>query len=276
MSTIIVLTDFTASSRNALDYACSFLPASTNILLLNIYPTPFSYSGDGVALASIGDGWNQNQEELETELEWAHEKYPEHSIHYKEIMGELIPELEEEAADQNAVMVITGNPDKGNGTRFWEIDILNMLTDLSLPVMVIPKNVQYRPVKNIGFAFKPENITNLTPIYSIEKLVRFTGAKLHIVKVLTKNVDQSSMEQGETLLHEKLDTVDAMYHTVEADNIVAGITSFVQQYQIDILLIKPKKRGIWYRFFHKNHSRALAALDMIPVIALHEKTISFT
>jgi hypothetical protein len=276
MSTIIILTDFTNSSRNALDYACSFLPASTDILLLNIYPTPFSYSGDGVALASIGDAWFQNQQELETELEWANEKYPEHSIRYKEIMGGLIEELEEEATAERATMVITGNPDTGNGTRLWEVDIVNMLTDLSLPVMIIPKNAKYRPVKNIGFAFKPENITNITPIGSIEKLVRFTGAKLHIVKVLTQNVDHRSMEQGETLLHEKLDMLDTMYHSVEAADIVKSIGSFVRDHNIDILLIKPKKRGIWYRFFHKNHSRALAALDVIPVIALHDKSISLT
>lgn len=274
MPTIIVLTDFTAASRNALDYACSFLPSSADIMLLNIYPTPFSYLGDGVAQAALSDAWFQNQRALEAELEWAHEQYPHHSIRYKEIMGDLIPELEEEAGEQNATMVITGNPEGGDTDRLWEIDLLNMLTDLSLPVMVIPRNFKFSPVKNIGFAFKPENISSVTPLHTIEKLVLFTGATLHIVKVLTRNVDRAAMEQGERLLHEKLDAINPQWHTVEADNIVEGIGSFVQRQRIDILLIKPRKRGIWYRFFHKNHSRALAALNLIPVVALHEKSIT--
>jgi len=57
MACVIVLTDFSKSAQNALQYACAFSAASNKIelLLVNIDSVPASYSGDGVSMAAISD-----------------------------------------------------------------------------------------------------------------------------------------------------------------------------------------------------------------------------
>ncbi|MFP5040432.1 hypothetical protein [Parasediminibacterium sp. JCM 36343] len=271
MATVILLTDFSDSSRNALSYACHLLPPdSIDLLLLNIYPTPFSFAGDGVALVALKEALETNQIDLENELEWAAENFPTHSIRYKEVMGEFVSTLDQQFREESAVIVILGIPVNSNGIPLWETDMLGVLTGLAVPVLTIPHNATYKPLLNIGFACKPENIKDYTPIEKIEKLVNFTKAKLHVVRVIPIGSDPITTAEGEVLLKEKLKNVAADYYTIEGGNLLEHISSFIQEHAIDMLVIRPRKYGIWYKLFHKDHSRQLATLGMIPVLALHE------
>ena len=56
MATVIVVTNFSGSSRNALNYACSFLGRSgVNILLLHIFSFPAALTSDAISVAAMSE-----------------------------------------------------------------------------------------------------------------------------------------------------------------------------------------------------------------------------
>ena len=73
MSCIIVCTDFSYPSKNALTYICSLIEKrekweELTIKLLHIFDLPTSYSGEGLALTTIPHEMDHAEEELNDEL----------------------------------------------------------------------------------------------------------------------------------------------------------------------------------------------------------------
>jgi nucleotide-binding universal stress UspA family protein len=272
MATIIITTDFSETARNALHYACSFsaLLSDADILLVNIYTVPSSYSGDGVSLAAIRDSLGTTENNLKNELEWFKENYPGLRIRGKEVIGDFVTCLQQQIEEENAKVVVMGTPDSYGEIRLWDVDKLNALTKLSVPVLTVPREVGYKPIRNIAFACIFENINSHTPIDTIKKITDFTGARLHIVNVVSEQNDQAATREGENLLRSKLAGVNTVFHQIRDPHVIAAIGRYVAENQIDLLLVRPRRHGAWYNLFHKSYSKELAMLNLIPVIALHE------
>ncbi len=93
MAAIIVITDFSETARNALEYACSFSAASTKIrlLLVNISLLPASFSGDGVTMAANSDSIRDKTERLQEETGAVMINASQPPIAYKALLGKFYP-----------------------------------------------------------------------------------------------------------------------------------------------------------------------------------------
>ena len=273
MATIIVITDFSESAQNALSYACAFCAASNNIelLLLNISSVPASYSGDGVAMAAISDTLENRVDKLKEEIERVSANFGNATIKYKALLGDFIKSLQELIEEEAAALVIMGTPAAYGEIWAWDTNTLSALTELPVPVLTVPKEVAYKPIHNISFASIPGNLHSASPIQSIKKLIKYTGAKLHVVTVVSPQQDEQKEKEAEAMLHEQLAELDTAYHKIYETHIVQAIGRFVEEQHIDLLVVRPRKHGIWYNLFHKSYTKELARLNLIPVMALHNE-----
>lgn len=273
MATIIVVTDFSESAHNALQYACAFSAASNNIelLLINVNSVPASYSGDGVAMAAISDSLDNRIEKLKDEIADVQELFPAAKIKYKALIGNYIKSLQELIDEEAAVLIILGTPAAFGEIWSWDIDTLRAMTELPTPVLAVPREVTYKPIKRISFASIPGNLHSSSPIESIKKLIKYTGAQLHIVSVVLPHPNQQKEQEAEAALHKQLEDADTVYHKITEPHIVQAIGKFVEEQHIDLLVVRPRKHGVWYNLFHKSYARELAKLNLIPVMALHDE-----
>ncbi len=273
MATIIIITDFSQSAKNALTYACAFSAASNNIelLLVNINSVPASYSADAVSMAAISDTLEDRIDKLKEETERLSENFPAAKIKYRALIGNYIKSLQELIEEEEAVMIILGTPAAFGEIWQWDVDTLRALTELPLPVLAVPRDVSYKAIENISFASIPGNLHSASPINSIKKLIKYTGAKLHVVSVVPPQHDEQKEQEAETALHKQLEDVNTVYHKIDGPHIVQSIGRFVEEQHIDMLVVRPRKHGIWYNLFHKSYAKELAKLNLIPVMALHDE-----
>ena len=66
---IIVTTDFTDSSKNALDYACAMANGNFDITLLHIYTMPASLSAEGLVLETMKEAVEDADEKIADEID---------------------------------------------------------------------------------------------------------------------------------------------------------------------------------------------------------------
>lgn len=272
MGKILVITDFSETAANAIRYACAFSAASTKIelLLVNISAVPASYSGDGVAMAAISDVLEHKNDKLEDEIE-AVKGLTSKPIQYKALLGNFLKTLQELIEEEDAVMIMMGTPAAYGEIWAWDADILSALTSLPIPVITVPRGVAYKPISNIAFASIPGNLHTASPIDSIKKLVKYTGAQLHVIMVSIPDHNGEKERNAEQALRDQLADVHTAYHTIYETHIVQAIGRFVEEQHIDLLVVRPRKHGVWYNLFHKSYAKELAKLNLIPVMALHDE-----
>src|SRR5215470_18532384 len=102
MATIIVVTNFSDSSRNALDYTCAFLGhTGVRILLLNIFSFPAALTSDAICVAAMSETIADDERLLQREYEWVRTNYPNVNIDSEMITGNFLDELEEKTNDDD-------------------------------------------------------------------------------------------------------------------------------------------------------------------------------
>ena len=98
----------------------------------------------------------------------------------------------------------------------------------------------------------------------------FTDAKLHVVYVTDREIKPGSLEaKNEQLVRAKLNDINPVYHILYQSKVVGAIGKFVEDKGIQLLLVMPKKHGVWENLFHKSHTKELARLNKLPIMALH-------
>lgn len=272
MKHIIVTTDFSESSRNALSYACSLAAKGDyHLLLLHIYSIPVNYTGDGIALTSVSHALSHVEDSLADELAWVNEHHPELSISYRAETGTLIECLEEQISEKAPELIVMAAASDYQDLWMWDSQLLEALTSMPVPVLIVPKHITYGALKNIAFACDYRNLCVPRQVQFIKWLTVYTGAQLHIVHITRQRPESIEVKtKNELMLQEVLQDAAPKYYAVEDPHVIDAIANFVAQQHIDMLIVVPHKHGVWHSIFSQSHTKQLAKLNHIPVMAIPE------
>lgn len=270
--TIIVATDFTESSRNALAYTCGLVGSNQyRLLLVHVYTTPVTYTSDGVALTALKDAIDDAETRLAGEIRWAKRTYPYIDIQQADVLvGGLKEKLNEVIEDEKPEVIVMGASNNYSDLWKWDDELLDALTSLPIPFLLIPQHISFAPVKNIGFACDYRNLCTPRQVSFIQTVISNTKAQLHVVHVTrSKPESQDVREKNEVLLHDMMGETPS-YYNIEDPNVIDAVTHFAQEHSLDFLIVIPHKHDIWYSVFHQSHTKQLARLNNLPILALHD------
>ncbi|PZF74955.1 universal stress protein [Taibaiella soli] len=273
MNTILVATNFSATSRNALHYISELMKdqEDVSITLLHTYLIPITYTGEGVALTAVKDALVDVEEKMNDEAEWLQENYPQFKANTKILVGDLQDGIETILDDNdNITLIVMGAPGEYSELTGWDKDVLNVLIELPVPVLTVPAHISYQPIRNIAFAADFRSKIEHVPQNGVARMKEVTGAHLHIVNVVADPTQENEhWRAGKIRLQEIFGENDVTYHVMREPKIVDCIIHFVEENKIDCLFVMPGRHGFWYNLFHKSHTKQLAKLNKLPIIALH-------
>lgn len=266
---IIVTTDFTESSTNALDYAAAISASNYKIILISIYTMPASYSAEGLTLSVVDDQIRNIDTRIEDEKKRILSLYPALNIETKVIIGGFLYSLKEVVAEIQPDAVIMGALKDYADLGTWNSEMLDALTGLSVPVLVVPPHFKTTSIHNIGFACDYRTASNTKQVNYIKTIVKDKEAQLHVVHISrTKLADDPVKRNNEALLHELLEDVSPYYYAIEDPNVIDAIAQFAKDKKLDMLVVVPHKHGFLYSLFNQSHTKQLAKLNHLPVLAL--------
>lgn len=270
MARVIVVTNFSASSRNALDYTCRFLNnPKSEVLILNIFSFPGSFSGDAMALAAMSETIANDEKQLQSELAWAKSAFPEMKISAEMETGVFMDVLRRESADPEAVLFVMGADGQYDDLLSWDSNIIDAFADLDKPVLVVPDTMRFQMVQHIAFAcnYYRENLQHTLGM--VRKLIQFTKAELYVIHVVSpkEQVTETALE-NRRLLQETLQDLSPVYFEPTFDDVIGAIDRFTEEEKIDLLIVIPSRHGIWYNIFNQNLTREFVHLNHVPLLSL--------
>ncbi|MFT4024675.1 MAG: universal stress protein [Flavihumibacter sp.] len=272
MARIVLVTNFSAASRNALDYTCRFLEKSkASLLLLNIFSFTGPISDDGIALAAMSDVIYNDDLKLEAEEKWVRTNFPTVKVSREMETGVFMDILRAKAADPETAFLVIGARGGYNDLLSWEVNIVEAFVDLRKPVLVVPEQLVYKPIEKIAFACNYYR-DNLAPAATVlEKIVRFTGASLTVMHVKPPNeIVTEEANANKTALQEQLAPLHPTYVEPEFTQIIAAIDKYTAAEKIDLLVVIPSRHGIWDGIFKRTHTTDIVHLNHLPLLSLRQ------
>lgn len=261
MNTIITPTDFSDVSLNAVYYAAD-MAAALNTSLLVLHATE-----SDVLSFSAEEYYSNDVEEKFLQLKNDLVKRTGNTLkmRFKQVPGIIENELVRICDRRHPFAVVMAT--HGANTKlhfFMESITVHLSRHLKYPVIIVPGNIQYKPVQKIVFATDMKDVEKL-PADKIMAVVNTFKAKLHVLHINTNeeaviNKNSPEVEAVKT----KLQQAAPVFHFLKSKSVQKGILMFAENNNADIIITFPKK----HIFFHKSESKQVIFNSPITVMTI--------
>jgi len=269
MKKFLVPVDFTIPSESAAEYTIEMTKdmPGTEIILYHVYKNDiFSLSKD-----SSEEGSKKKATDADLQIV---KDFLKNSEHQKVTMvseaGHFIDNISKYVLGNDIDMIVMGI-NKGSIRPNVNIgsDTLKMISNISIPIMLIPPGLKFKKVENVLFASDFKDVARKTPFDSLKRVLDFFKPNLKILNVDSEHYIEISepykIEKGE--MESKLKKYNPEFSFLRSFDYLEGIVTFAQTKDIDVIVTVPKKDGFYNQLF-KIYTRKLAIDSNKPVIAI--------
>jgi nucleotide-binding universal stress UspA family protein len=266
MKTIIAPTDFSKVSENACLYAANLAAAiNAELVLFHAMEIPFAVTEYPETEVVFGEGDIKNElERLRNKL--LAETSNKVAISIKKILGSAEYEITELCKTTEPFAVVMGTHTSGLFDRlFLKSTTLYSAKHLRYPVIIVPHDAQYQPIKKIALASDLKDTANM-PAHEITTIVKLFNAAFEVFYAAKK---EHAADPGavESLLQDYRSLgVNPQFHVAENEDVLMSINDLVKECEVQLLIMIPKKHGL----FHRSQSKDFVFYADVPVMAVHE------
>jgi nucleotide-binding universal stress UspA family protein len=273
MKKILVPTDFSKSSENALNYAVQLAGLTgAELLLLHAYMPPL-FAEDSAFLTTeqcLQEEAMDNLENLKQSIEKSH---PDLIISCAALNGIPDEVITFYAEKQHADLIVIGTQGVGYlRERILGSTASTLIRKTEIPVMVIDKHMKFKTLEKIVLAVDFDETNENIVLKPLKQLAKAFKSHICILNILTEA--QVIPTFGQISESFKLEaSLKHTYHTffeIEHPDVVTGINDFVKKHHIDLVTIISRKHSLIGRIFREPISNAMTFHSHAPLLILHE------
>lgn len=275
MKTILIPTDFSAVSKNAIHYGIEMAKVhQARIVLFHVYQLPIIMGEIPVALPPLDEIEADCLSSLEKIKKQLIAKYGNDlEIICRSKAGFITDTISSIAEEIKADLIVVGMQGAGFvKEKIMGSNATRLIQESKIPVLVIDKHAHYQSIKNILFASDYHKLQNKKTLTPLLHLIQTFKAKLHILHVVQQK------EQAQTItkavegikLNRYFEEVDPEFHFVESENVLDGIHKFLKKNHMDIIVMIPRHHSFIDKLIHEPQSKQVAFHTHLPLLTIHE------
>lgn len=271
MKTLIIATDFSKEAENAAEYACAAAQyLNTNAVLFNSFAIPLHVSNARLPASVFNELLENNDLLLKKRSLELSEKYSI-KVDYESSFLRLNDELEVLFSKYDASMVIMGTAAHSLGQDLFGNTNTSSLLKLRFPVLAVPMNAVFKPIKKILFAcdvLRGINIKILEDVKSFAKIMDAEVELFHVQNKLRNLSDSKKINDRTDQINESLEGIDHSYKPLESDAVIDEIKNEIAHINADLLIMVPQRYGFWKSLVHTSKTRIMASQSKIPLLSI--------
>jgi nucleotide-binding universal stress UspA family protein len=275
MKTILAPTDFSEVSLNAVNYAAQMAGIlGINLTLLYVCPVTLTFTDVPPASFYIEESiLNAEKQLIELKAKILKDAVKKVSIKTKVLTGDVVSGIINLCDVIDTYAVVMGADSDNAIDRFlFGGNTIEAIKSLSWPLIIVPSKVHFGRLHKIGLACDFRDVACTVPVNEIIKLVKEFNSELHILHVQTDGRKASDLETANATrwLHNELGALNPKYHFMLSDKIEKSINDFADKNKLEMLIITPKKHGIFNKILKSSKSKNIVLQAHIPVLSIHE------
>ncbi|MCO5725163.1 universal stress protein [Robiginitalea marina] len=276
MKTILIPTDFSDNAWHAIAYAMNFFKDEPcTFYLLHTYSPAFyrmDYVFGGPSFSAIPDvGVDISLMGLEKTLEDIKKVYdnPRHQFELVSSFNTLTDEVEDLVGSRGIDLVVMGTKGaSGAKELFLGSNTVFVIRKGKAPVMAIPEQVKYHPVRNILFPsdylnrYKPED---LLPILKIARMHQARFTLLHV-----NEEGGLTLEQKDNKAHLERHLEELEYETVELEGQLMpdAVLAYIEEHPVDLLVMMNRRHSFFERLLLRQNVDQIGFHVRIPFLVV--------
>ncbi|MEO9147141.1 MAG: universal stress protein [Ginsengibacter sp.] len=274
MKNILVATDFSPASRNAVKYAVSLAQSfRAKIILVNIVTPPIIV--DDSILASVlvtqAEIMEANKKLMDQEIEILTKKYSVKMIGFTR-EGFALDKIEEMSKVKHADFIVMGMKGKGKSKSVFGSTTTAIIRKTTFPVLVIPEKAVFSPIRNITFASDFDSSVDLDRYTVLLGIAENFNSLINIINVQKAKSSLSAEKAiGKMKTSLAFSRHEHQFHTIKDSKVEEGINKFIEMNPTDILVMVAHKHSLFERMFGKVHTKAMSYQTKIPLLVLQSK-----
>ncbi len=279
MKTILVPTDFSATATNAAHYAVHLAKQvnCSKIILYHAYQVPIMTDAVMTPVELLGiDEIKEASEKGLQKFRGILQEYmgADSGIELATIseFAFLTDSVDEACKVNNVDLVVMGIT---GGDKMEEVLIgsntISVAKHTTVPVIIVPSEVEFRPVKEIVLVCDFKKVVETTPVEPVRKLITETNARLFVLNIDHEHKQTTEDTPFESLMLDTLlQGLSPEYHFIDNADFVEGINQFVTDKKVDLIITIPKKHGWFEGLFKRSHTKMLAFHTHVPLVVVHD------
>lgn len=278
MKKIIVPTDFSFASKDAYVFALQIAEKlKVAVEVVHIYSGSFNTQRPYSLKAGMGR-YESLMDDLKyfTELEGAGNiaVKAKVNISYKAIGGATQKQLIELSNEPETLMLVMGMTGAGvSKERVFGSISREISQKANCPVLLIPKDVDFKEFKNILFASDYDAVEAKFLRQAISFSKPF-NAMMHFIHVQEENDWDLNIELEDRLFKYLFAEGDPEYAfnmaTIDAKTVTQGLNQYIEENEIDLAIMVAHKRNLWERIMHKSVTKKMAITSQVPILVYHK------
>lgn len=279
MKNILIPTDFSENSQNAIRYALDYfadIPVDFYILHVSLKNTSIkTQRSEAISEVSgnvelVYDPVLQLQNEIETCRLMA--KNPLHNFYPIHENVLLVEGIRKQIVEKEIDLILMGTQGDSS-TRKEELgsNTYEVITKVKCPIMVIPEDSHFDGIKNIAFATDYNSLYRNKVMSTLSDALHLHDAPLRVLHVKSKNSSLTPVQiDNRGFLHYFFKESRHSFHVLENRNLEPGIQDFVDTWEISMVAIAAKNLNFIQRLMLRPTSRTINYHSEVPFLVLHE------
>ena len=281
MKNILIPTDFSDSSKNAIRYALDFFEkVSCHFFLLYVNTEGSDFSerpvyefGTSVLVEKAPKAIDEKLIALDTFIMSLPSKKEHHHFHSIREKNYFLKSIRRHIQEKHIELIIMGTQGASElkefftGTRSGDV-----ITKVECDILVVPEKAKFNGLKQVVFPIDFEVDLNERMLRRMLHLIPWENMQIKLLYVTKSNIRlYDALEAKRELLMKKLSVIlshPASFHRVISKNIEEGIKVFAESSNADLIVMLSKDYGLLQTLFLDTTVEEVSFNTKIPLLSL--------
>ena len=279
MKNILLPTDFSENSWNAIEYAVNFFKdSSCNFYLLHVTLISNYASADAPIIPTSTVIEETLVKIAKTRLLKMIKKVktkhnnPKHNFFSVCSYDYFVDAIRNQISEKNIDLVVMGTKGaSGLKKVIMGSNTGDLITKVKTLVLVVPEKAVFKKPKEIAFPTDFNMFYQTEILKNISRFAKMFKSKLRILHVAKREDGLSTFQnENKEYLDDFFEGVSHSFHRVTNKKIEAGVECFVESRDIDLLIMVAKNLTLFQQIMFKPMVEEISYHIKVPFLVLHE------
>lgn len=276
MENILLLTDFSKNSLNAIDYSINLFKGDRcNFFILHVKSSS-SYTTDDIMTSGNESIYNIIVKDAKDEMDGIvldlKTRFKTEAFEFDTIVDydNLTDAINQAIKTKSIDLIVMGtNGVTGAKEVVFGSNTINVIRDINCPTLVVPEGFVFRKANEILLPLDVQDTLSGNAFNNTSKFAERFSKKMHVLRIKPNSENLQEDEKDKKHLGYFLKKMNYEYYVVSDIPMNYVVDCYIQTHKIDLMVLLVQSESFLERFFMGSSTTRISNTIRVPLLVFH-------